>query len=210
MPRGVYERGPSKAKRRTIRTLRPGEPRPGGIPFRYPDRAGYIRLRWKVGPGEYVEAREHRAVAAVDERQVHHKDHNPANNDPSNLVALTATAHARLHADERRTFDLRLAAELYAAGWSTLQIGDHFGVASSGVYRGLQRAGVRLRTAPEAGRLRRLDVDADEILRLHLAGRPAAWIGRTLGCSRAVVARRIKAAGLTPHRPGRPEASRVA
>ena len=33
---------------------------------------------------------------------IHHQDHNPLNNDPSNLACLTEAEHAEHHADERR------------------------------------------------------------------------------------------------------------
>lgn len=146
MPKGVYERGPSRAKPRRLRTLRPGEPRPAGEPRRYPDRDGYIRLRWRVGPSDYVEIREHRAIAAhVDGIHVHHIDHDPGNNDPSNLVILTKSEHARLHGRELQRFDREEARHLYELGYSTPQIGRMLGVDQSNVYRGLKAIGVRFR-----------------------------------------------------------------
>jgi hypothetical protein len=45
-------------RRRTIRTLAPSEPDPSGEPRRYESAGGYVRLRWKVAPGEYVERYE--------------------------------------------------------------------------------------------------------------------------------------------------------
>jgi hypothetical protein len=38
----------------------------------------------------------------VDGMQVHHIDHDKANNDPSNLILLTLKEHAQLHGQERR------------------------------------------------------------------------------------------------------------
>lgn len=46
----------SRAPRRTrIRTLGPSEPRPSDTPRRYVNGAGYVRLRWKISRGEYLE-----------------------------------------------------------------------------------------------------------------------------------------------------------
>src|SRR5581483_6189066 len=61
-----------------IRYLRPGDPIPEGEPRRYSTPKGYVRLRWKVGPYEYVEAWEHRVlVGNPDGHQVHHVNHQP-------------------------------------------------------------------------------------------------------------------------------------
>lgn len=151
MPRGVYPRGPSRATPRSCRTLRPDEPRPEGEPYRYPDRAGYVRLRWKVGVGQYVEVREHReALGAGYGRHVHHKDHDPANNDPDNLVLLTPAEHAAIHAAESRRVDVQRAMGLYEEGYSTPEIGRLLGVDASNVYRRLRDAGMTFRN-PGAG-----------------------------------------------------------
>lgn len=39
-----------------------------------------------------------------DDEQVHHKDKNPLNNDPSNLELMSRTEHERLHGDERQRY----------------------------------------------------------------------------------------------------------
>lgn len=87
-----------------IRTLGADEPIPGGAPRRYKNGTGYIRLRWRVGTGEYVEEYEHRIVAGRPsaDLHVHHIDGDKANNDPSNLLVLTPTEHGELHAEQDR------------------------------------------------------------------------------------------------------------
>lgn len=83
-----------------IRTLRDDEPIPGSKPARYIEGRGYVRLRWWVGPDEYVEQYEHRIVGGrpPSHLDVHHLDGDKANNDRANLVVLTKDAHTRLHA----------------------------------------------------------------------------------------------------------------
>jgi hypothetical protein len=89
---------PSVAVPQTIRTLDPGEAVPTGKPKRYIEGRGYVRLRWKVGTQSYVETYEHRIVAgAISSVDVHHIDENKQNNDPSNLVVMTRSEHARHH-----------------------------------------------------------------------------------------------------------------
>jgi hypothetical protein len=38
------------------------------------------------------------------DEQVHHKDKNPLNNEPSNLELMTRAEHERLHGEERRIY----------------------------------------------------------------------------------------------------------
>lgn len=91
-----------------IRTLRPGDPVPAGEPRRYLSRDGYMRLRWLVGPDQYVEVYEHRLVAGLPEGHVHHKDHNKLNNDPANLEVLDIVEHARHHGAENSARSKRM------------------------------------------------------------------------------------------------------
>lgn len=185
-----------------IRTLTPGEPVPEGEPRRYPDRAGYVRLRWRVGPGEQVEIREHRLVAGVvTDDHVHHKNHVTGDNRPDNLAILTADEHAALHGGKARKFDRHRAAHLYAAGLSTVELGRVFGVNPVTVYRGLRAEGVKTRPV---GAWVRHDVDEPRVLALHDAGWKAATIGRHLGVGREVIARVLRRNGRTPHGPGTP------
>ena len=43
----------------------------------------------------------------VPTEHVHHRDHNPLNNDLANLEVLDAAVHFRLHGDERRKYSDR-------------------------------------------------------------------------------------------------------
>lgn len=63
-------------------------------------------------------AQKHRAATCaecgtVSDLHVHHKDRNPSNNDPTNLLTLCASCHLRLHWREDR--DARMAAAKRAA-----------------------------------------------------------------------------------------------
>ena len=201
MPRGVYPRPPAKGNtKRTTRTLRPGESLPDGKPHRYLDRAGYVRLRWKVGPSEYVEIREHRAVVGEDAEHIHHLDHQPNNNNPTNLLALSRDEHAALHGLEHRKFDRVRAAELYRLGLSTIELGRIYDVHPASISRGLRKAGVVMRPA----RRKSTPVNEGAVLRMHDTGHRAREIARVLGVTREVVRRVLVRNGRIPHPPGRP------
>lgn len=201
-PTGVYQRRPAVPK--TIRTLRADEPRPAGEPRRYADRNGYIRLRWRVGVSQYVEVREHRAVMSADDgRQVHHIDHNPANNDPANLLLVTPEEHQAIHAQERRKVNIPLAVAMYRNGMSTKEIAARMGVDHSNVYRRLAPFGV-LRTEAEAGALRRTHDEDDRILELHARGLNAGQIARVVGIGPDAVRCALRRHGRPVGRAGRP------
>src|SRR5215472_15500329 len=119
-----------------IRSLRAGEPIPDGEPRRYENASGYVRLRWKVGKGQYVEAFEHRVVMELPQGEVHHLNHDPADNRPENLVVLSEEEHRRLHADEKSVRYLHdTVLQLYAEGLSTLKIGRRLKINNGTVSR---------------------------------------------------------------------------
>jgi DNA-binding CsgD family transcriptional regulator len=85
----------------TIRALRDDEELPPIEPHRYLNAAGYVRLRWLVGPDKYVEAYEHRVVAGRPiGLEVHHRNRVKTDNRPENLQSLTKAEHATLHQAE--------------------------------------------------------------------------------------------------------------
>ena len=127
-----------------IRTLNSGEATPSTEPRRYLTTDGYWRLRWRVGPGLYVERLEHRAVASPGPGEhVHHKNGNPLDNRPENLELLTPSAHEHLHHHPKA--DPAEVAALYAAGLSTVEIGTRFGMNPSNVWRLMHRYGYSTR-----------------------------------------------------------------
>lgn len=99
-----------------IRQLRPGERVPPGEPARYRSGHGYIRLRWRIGNGDYVEAYEHRIIdgRATTAEQVHHRNEVKDDNRPENLAHVTAAEHRREH----RLIDRQEAISRYEAGES--------------------------------------------------------------------------------------------
>ena len=128
-----------------IRTLKPGERVPEHKPRRFPDRRGYIRLRWKVATNQYVETLEHRIDGGVvtDAPNVHHRNHDPGDNRPENLLALSVGEHTSIH--NPMTWDVAEATRLYAEGWSTIDLGQRYCVNPVSVYRGLRKRGVSMR-----------------------------------------------------------------
>lgn len=113
----------SAMKATTVRQLAPGEPDPPGEPRRYENGSGYVRLRWKVAPREYVERYER--------------------DDAGGIVRTRPSAARRI--------DVDAAARLYAEGLTLPEIGERLGYNHGALSRALRRAGVTMR-APNSYR----------------------------------------------------------
>lgn len=149
------------AKKDHVYWLKPGDPIPQGTPSRSHDGNGYIRLSWKVGPYSYIRCYEHRLIAGLPPRDVHHENRQKDDNRPSNLEVLTRSEHRRQHTKVNEP----LVKRLYESGLSTRQIGRQIGHDPSVVLRALQRMGVPRRTISDGKRLRHaLDRAADKNL----------------------------------------------
>lgn len=126
---------------------------------------------------------EHRLVAwetfgPFDPRcHVHHKDEDKLNNDPSNLVVLTPTAHG----EEHGTIDRAEARRLYETGMTTTAVAAALGTHPGNVSRIIRQAGGTARVAYRA--------HDDEIERRYLAGASKHSIAKALGISTWVVTR---------------------
>jgi hypothetical protein len=105
---------------------------------------GYVLLRWRVGPRQYVETYEHRVFngRVTTEEHVHHVNHVRADNRAANLRPVSAAKHHLEHEDVRWH---REAAASYVAGLSTYQIGKRLCRNPATVYRALVKLGVPLR-----------------------------------------------------------------
>lgn len=178
--------------------MRPGEERPAGEPRRYLAGEGYVRLRWKVGPREYIEVYEHRLVAGNPAgKHVHHENRQRADNDAANLVALTPGDHRAEHESRYAA----QAVDLYESGRSTTDIAKLLGIDSSHVYRLLIRRGVAIRSRADR---RRTALDVPEIRRLMRdEGWTPAEIARVYDLGVEQVRRVLREAGLRA-RSGRP------
>lgn len=189
-----------------IRQLRPGEKLPEGEPRRYKSGHGYIRLRWRVGPGEQVECYEHRVEGdhVTTAEHVHHLNHDKSDNRPENLRPITATDHALEH---HKVLDDDEVARRYLAGETTLELGEALGVTPSAITRSLQRSGTPARHY--AGN-RLTHIDAHAVARLYLAGHSLDAVAEIIGTSRQVVITRLDELGIKRRRGGRPrEVDRV-
>lgn len=184
-----------------IRKLDDSEAVPAGEPRRYLDGRGYIRLRWRVAPGQYVECYEHRLVAGrpPSGAAVHHKNGVKYDNRPCNLEVLTPAEHAAHHASERRLDDAEVA-RLYGEGLTQPEVADALGCNPGAVSRSLARSGaeVRPRARAVSG-----DVLRDAIA-LHAAGLGYGRIARVLGVGRLPVDLALRDEGRGPQRPGTP------
>jgi hypothetical protein len=131
---------------------------------------GYWRLRWKIGPGEYVERLEHRAIAAPEAGEhVHHKNGNPLDNRPENLERLTPSAHERHH--HRPKADPAELAALYADGLSTVELGARFGMNPATVFRLMHRYGYATRSL-QAHTPRQRELTSASMRRMHAGKTP--------------------------------------
>ncbi len=165
-------------KKPVIRQLKDGEPIPDGVPKRYVNGSGYMRLRWLVGPNEYVEAYEHRLVKKCPQGlHVHHVNRVRDDNREENLKVLTPSEHEKIHANlsrerharmrenrdglrswnsfkkhvrnqvrrEQRMCKYRKMKELYERGYTTVQIGELFGMDPSNISIHLRQVGTSMR-----------------------------------------------------------------
>lgn len=126
------------------RRLLPGSPIPTEPPRRYKTSDGYVLLRWKVGVRDYVEVLEHRIVdgQVTAAPNVHHADHDKANNDASNLVPMDWDEHGRAH----HVIDRDEVVRLYEAGHSTIAIAERVATHPGNVSRMLAQRGVQARS----------------------------------------------------------------
>lgn len=211
----------------SIRTLRPGEPIPAGEPRRYIEGRGYVRLRWHVGPNEYVEQYEHRLVAGQPDADVHHQNDRKADNRPGNLQPLTKEQHALLHGSRAtrrfapyrsrtemekagrgiarrgaRGAEVAEMARLYATGLSTTEVGRQVGIDASNVSRRLRAAGVEMRPRDRA--FYRPGIDRDAVRRMHADGVRVAEMCRRLGVGRGRLHKVLDDLGLPRFGPGNP------
>jgi 5-methylcytosine-specific restriction endonuclease McrA len=67
-------------------------------------RSKYGLPAWKTTRDAIRERDGYRCIicGSVHGLHVHHRDHDPTNDDPANLVTLCNYCHARVHAEERR------------------------------------------------------------------------------------------------------------
>jgi Mor family transcriptional regulator len=213
--RGVLQRGaaqtrasaePTIKQKTTIRQLKPGEPLPPGPPKRYKAGHGYIRLRWKIAPRQYVETYEHRLDGdhVTTAEHVHHKNRRRDDNRPDNLKPLSAAEHAEHHTEEYHRRAHRMA-KLYEEGWSTVELSRKFRISTTCVYRRLVDVGVTMRSAEE----RRAEVPPEQAAEMYMAGRSITSLARQYRMDSGRITKLIRAGGGVIRKPGRPKAHPV-
>lgn len=100
---------------------------------------GYAILRWRVGKGEYVEIKEHRAVMMPEDgMHVHHINGVKDDNRPENLEVVTPFEHRQRHAKT----DIEFIAQCYEQGMTTTEIGALVDAHPSSISRRMNRHGI--------------------------------------------------------------------
>jgi hypothetical protein len=187
-------------RRQIIRQIGPNDPIPTEHPKRYPNKQGYVRLRWRVGTAEYVECYEHRLVAGLPVgKHVHHKNEDKGDNASANLQQMEPRAHHQHHMP--LSFDVEVARRAYEGGASLPTLQRQLGVHHTAIYRALKAVGVAFRPANS---WRQFVVDEDAVRRMHGADTPAPAIAKALGVPVAPIRRVIRALGLPRRRSGAP------
>jgi len=133
---------------------------PESKPGRYLRDHGYVILRWRIGPYEYVETYEHRVIDGriTTEDEVHHINLVRSDNRPENLRPLSTEDH---HLEHSEIGWHAVAARLYARGWSTYQIGEKLTRNPATVYRALVKMGIPLRKEARIAIPNREKIEAD-------------------------------------------------
>jgi hypothetical protein len=117
---------------------------------------------------------------------VHHRDHNKANNDPTNLEALSAAEHTRRHMTHRRwRRGFRIPTAKRWTQWD--------GLPGAAAYASRQR-----RIAREQGRQEYLG----HVARLYASGLTTVQIGEIVGRDASNITLALRAAGVKARRPG--------
>jgi len=182
---------------------KPGDPVPDGRSRRYVDpKSGYVRIRWKIAPGQIVEAWEHIWLAGRPGMEVHHRNLIRSDNAPGNLLCITPREHRAIHAALRAPDAERIVA-LYLTGMSSPVIGRLVGCHPSTVSRVLARSSVPARR--EAWNRSQFD-DSAALDRLRRGDRVDA-IARDLRVARSAIDRLRIANEIPACAPGRPSAA---
>jgi hypothetical protein len=186
----------------SIRQLKSGEVLPEGQPRRYVANHGYVRLRWRVGPREYVETYEHRVDGdyVTTAEHVHHRNHRRDDNAPENLEPLTSQTHWERHASAKADRCI----EFYREGYGTVAIGRIVGLDGSSVYRLLQRRRV-IQPRKVRAAIYTTPLPSDEQLReWHAAGVRVGPMVEMAGVCRKRLEARLGELGLPRFPPGNP------
>lgn len=117
----------------------------------------------------YVYEKYHNVILPT-ELEVHHKDLNPLNNEPDNLIALHSSKHKSIHSKERDYSHLAAQGgwnkdqgllpkedliKYHEAGMSQKEIAEAFNKDQSQISRMFKRYGIKARSLEEAQQLRR-------------------------------------------------------
>lgn len=185
-----------------IRQLKPGEQLPEGEPRRYKAASGYIRLRWKVGKGEYVETYGHRVDGdrVTTAAHVHHINRRRDDNRPENLLAVSTAEHGEHH----RSVDDEDIRRRYLAGETTINLGRAYGVDPSVISKSLKRTGTKGRHGGQY--LTR--VEARDVAWRYLSGHSLESLADYYDTSVGVIVARLNELGVKRRRVGRPASPR--
>lgn len=165
------------------------------VPTLGPGRAmarGYIKVKRRGHPLAQCDGYvlEHRLVAwehgvpPSDLDHVHHKDHDPANNDWSNLEVLPIPVHARVHWE----IDRAEAVRLYQSGMTTTEVAAQLGTYAGNISRMIRSQGVTLRP-----KRRPQSVSHEAIRAMYEAGGVSkAEVARRMGCGAGLVYQVLK------------------
>jgi very-short-patch-repair endonuclease len=97
----------------------------------------------------------------------------------------------------RNDIDFNYLAQLYQSGVSSAELGKRFSIKPDTIINRFKKMGIVVRNREEAAKIKRINIDADELIRLYNSGISVKALGKHFGCNATVIKSRLIENGVT-------------